>query len=182
MGWRSTIVLTLAVILIGGYLWFEDMPTTTPVRPGSIEAQPPHAEPAEAVHKLLDFQPTDVVELQLQRADQTRTVKRQGGNWQGADDPAVINDFLHSISTLGVLADIPASAKELADYGLDPPHGVIEVHLDKQAVPLILQIGDRNPPTTGVYVRFGNNGPVALAGALVEWEFDTVFKRLGRAG
>ena len=182
MGWRSTIVLAALVIVVGAYLWFTGMPTPPSDRPGSMQGQRPSADSVQALRKLLVFEPIDVVDLQIQRAGHTRSVQRQNGTWQGTDDPPIIDDFLHTLSELRVLMDISASAQPLADYGLDPPLGVIVLHLSGQAEPLVLQIGERNPATTGVYVRIGEGGAVVLAGALVEWEFDKLFKRLGARG
>jgi hypothetical protein len=182
MGWRGTIVLSLLVVVVGAYIWFADSPTTPAGPPNPLQNQPPQARSAPTLRKLLVFEPAEVVGLQLQRAGQTRTVERQAGAWQGIEDPTAINDFLHTLSTLGVLMDIPTAVTELADYGLDRPRGVITLHVDGQAQPLVVQIGERNPATTGVYVRIGESGPVALAGALVEWEFDKLFRRLSQTG
>lgn len=182
MGWRSTIVLTLLVIGAGAYLWFADSPTTPADQAEAMRGRPPGAGSVPTLRKLLVFEPADVVGLQLRRAGHTRTVQRQNGTWQGTEDPSVISDFLHTLSTLGVLMDIPASARELADFGLAPPLGVITLHLNGWGQPLVLQIGERNPATTGVYVRIGEDGSVALAGALVEWEFDKLFRRLSQSG
>ncbi len=182
MGWRSTIVLTGLVILVGAYLWFTDTPPTPSDRPGSMQGQRTGADSVQALHKLLVFKPVDVVDLQLQRGDRAHAVQRQNGTWKGIDDPSVVNDFLLTLSELRVLMDIPASAQSLADYGLAPPLGVIVLHVNGEAQPLVLQIGARNPATTGVYVRIGENGSVVLAGALVEWEFDKLFRRLSAGG
>jgi hypothetical protein len=179
MGWRSTLVLLGLVLVVGAYLWLVD----TPPPPRRSDRQQ-GAESAQALPKLLAFDPADVVDMQLQRAHHTRSVQRRDGAWQGTDDPAGITDFLHTLAELRVLMDISAtaSAKELADYGLDPPLAVIVLHVNGRTAPLIVQMGDHNPATTGVYVRIGADGTVVLAGALVEWEFDNLFKRLGAEG
>jgi hypothetical protein len=181
MGWRSTLVLIGLVIVVGAYLWLADGPPAAD-RAGSMRGQRSGAASVQALPKLLVFEPVDVLGIQLQRAGLTRGVQRQNGTWQGIDDPSAVNDFLRTLSELRALMDISASAKELAEYGLDPPLGMIQLHVNGQAQPLVLQIGDRNPATTGVYVRRGGDGSVVLAGALVEWEFDKLFKRLGAGG
>jgi len=181
MGWRGTIVLVGLVIAVGAYLWLADAPTTPAEKPGAMP-RPPSAESGHALRKLLVFEPADVVDIELQRAGQTHAVQRRDDAWQGAENPVDVTDFLHTLAEMGVLMDISASSKELADYGLDPPLGIIVLHLSGGAQPLVLQIGERNPATTGVYVRIGADGPVALAGALVEWEFDKLFKHLSHGG
>ena len=181
MEWRGTIGLAVLVAIVGAYLWFVDTPATPPTRPGTMQGPPQSKESADALRKLLVFDPTDVAGLQLQRASHRFTLERRDGNWQGTDDPSAVNDFLHTLATMGVLMDITVSAGGLAEYGLDPPLGVITLQLNGQAQPLVLEIGERNPAITGVYVRIGADGPVVLAGALVEWEFDKLFKRLSVA-
>jgi len=176
MGGRSTIVLAVLVILVGAYLWYSETPPQPAER--SMQGKPPGQESLQALHKLLDFEPADVVAVQVQRTGQSLTVQRQDSGWQGVDDPSVVNDFLHTLSDLRVLMDISVAAQSLKDYGLDPPLGTVALRVSGQAEPLILQIGERNPATTGVYVRLGESGAVVLAGALVEWEFDKLFKRL----
>ena len=122
--------------------------------------------------------------VQLERGGQTRRVQRQDDAWQGTEAPSAVNDFLHTLSGLRVLMNISEvpSAEELAEYGLAPPLAVIVLHVTGHSEPLVLQIGERNPATTGVYARVGENGTVVLAGALAEWEFDKLFRRLGAEG
>ena len=175
MGRRSTLVLLGSVVTVATYLRFADTPSAPPDR---ASGQAPGMATALAMHRLVAFDPGDVVGVQLQRMDQTRSVHRQNGTWEGIDDPAAINDFLHTLAELPVLMDISPSDRDLAEFGLAPPVGVIVLHTDTDH-PLVLQIGNRNPATTGVYVRTGENGTVVLAGALIEWEFDKLFMRLG---
>jgi hypothetical protein len=182
MGWRSTVVLTVLVIAAGAYLWFADAPATPPSRPGSVENKASGADAVRTLQKLLVFDPVQVVGVQLERAGRTQRIHRENGTWQGIQDTAAVDDFLRSLAEMRVLMDIPATAPGLVDYGLVPPRGVLALHLSDQVRPLVLQIGDRNPATTGVYVRVGEAGPVVLSGALVEWEFDNLFRRLDVAG
>jgi hypothetical protein len=127
---------------------------------------------------LLEFVPADVSAVRLERGGDAREAERDAGTWKGTSAPGVIDDMLHSLSGFGLLMEIPAGPTELTDYGLQPPSRVLQLRLRGRATPLVLQIGDRNPATTGVYVRLGVDGPAALAGALVEWEFDKAFRVL----
>lgn len=179
MSWRGTAVLTLLLVIVGAYVWFEEAPPQGPGTPPTLLGEPRSSAPATAASRLLDFNPDDVVAIHLEQDRQTRETARAGDTWQGVARPAAINDFLHNLVGLGKLLDIPADAAELKDYGLQTPHSVVQLHLRGRAEPLIIQIGDRNPATTGVYVRLGSNGPVVLAGALMAWEFDKAFRALG---
>ena len=62
-------------------------------------------------------------------------------------------------------------------YGLDPPAAVVEVERVDQP-PVVLLLGRRNPPATGVYAQVGANGRVVLTGALALWDFDKAARSL----
>ncbi len=180
MGSRGTAVLFALVILAAAFLWLEESRAPRPADDG--DSPPSGAATVAAMRRLLVFNPADVVSLQLERADQAHRVELRNGTWVGIDDASAVSDFLRTLAKLPVLMDIAPPGTDPADFGLAPPLGVI-VLTTGAAQPLVLQIGSRNPATTGVYVRNGENGPVVLAGALVEWEFDNLFKRLaGRPG
>ena len=180
MGARGTLVLALLVVAIGAYLWLEEAPPPRAGRsPETLLGEPRGVDPNQPVRRILDFQPADVVAIRLERNGTSRDTERSGDVWSKAANPAAIKDSLQNLAQLVVLMDIPADATDLAHYGLAPPRGVLQLQVTGRSTPLVLQIGDRNPSVTGVYVRLGANGPVVLAGALVAWEFDKAFRALG---
>ena len=179
MGWRGTALLAFLLVVAGAYLWFEESPPEQPAPP--LWGAPQPREPTKAIPRLLDFKPADVVAVELERDGEVRKTARQQESWQASVDPRSIDDFLSNLGGLGVLAEIPAGAGELKDYGLAPPKSVLRLRLRDHTAPLVLLIGDHNPATTGVYVRLDESGPVLLAGALVAWEFDKAFKALRSA-
>jgi hypothetical protein len=179
MGARGTLILALLVVVVGAYLWLEHAPPETQRSNETLLGEPRAADPHQPLRHLVDFQPADVVAVQLQRDGATRQTERSGDTWSKTANPAAIKDFLQNLLQLGVLMDIPTGAGELRDYGLAPPRSVLQLRIGGRPTPLTLQIGDRNPSVTGVYVRLGADGPVVLAGALVEWEFDKAFRALG---
>jgi Domain of unknown function (DUF4340) len=179
MGWRSTLVLALLILVVGTYLWMEEAPPPQRGTPPTLLGEPLIVDPHKPVRHLLNFEPQQVLGIQLQRGSETRASARTSGKWQGTPNGGAIDDFLHSLAELGIVLDIPEGSKQLKDYGLEPPQSVVELRTPGRSTPLILEIGDRNPAVTGVYVRIGRDGPVALAGALVLWEFDKAFNALG---
>jgi hypothetical protein len=180
MGMRGTLVLALLLVVVGAYLWFEEAQPEERGSTATLLGEPRGVDPNQPVRHLLDFQPADIVGVQLERDGSTRQTTRSGDTWTGAENPAAIEDLLKNLAQLPALADIPADATELRDYGLEPPHGVVHLQRRGQSA-LVLQMGDRNPSVTGVYARLGEDGPVVLAGALVAWEFDKAFRSLGPA-
>lgn len=175
MGWRGTLTLALLAIILGAYVWFGQPAGDESMRGGEILDAPPR-QPTTALPPLLDFAPVDITAIRLQHDGRTLEVTRQDGGWRETQPPQAIEDFLRNLSHLAVLSEIPAAGGDLKDYGLQPARSLLELQRGDRA-PLTLQIGDRNPATTGVYARVGN-GPVVLAGALVEWEFQKIFKAL----
>ncbi|HXQ23838.1 MAG TPA: DUF4340 domain-containing protein [Candidatus Acidoferrales bacterium] len=181
MGWRGTAVLALLVLVLGAYVCLEAVPPD----PGDSAAMTEQSAPQQATtptHHLLEFEPADVVSLRLERAGQFHETRRAASGWQGIGNATALDDLVHDLAELGMLMDIPGSQTALKDYGLEPPQGTLEIRLRSRTTPLLLQIGDRNPAITGVYVRTGTDGPVALAGALIEWDFDRAFKALAELG
>ncbi len=174
MGWRGTLVLAVVAALLGAYLWVEQPPARDDAAGADI-VDVPHREPTVPVQPLLRFTPTDVVALRLEREGKVLETERQDEHWRTTEPPGAIEAFLHSCTQLGVLSEIPGPT-DLNEYGLQPPQGTLQLRLRDQST-LLVQIGDRNPATTGVYVRV-DSGPVLLAGALLEWEFDKLFKAL----
>ena len=182
MGVRGTLILALLIVAVGAYVWFEEAPPEAPGRStDTLLGEPKAFDPNQPVRHLLEYQPADVLSIRLERDGNMRETERSGETWTTTSPPGAITDFLGNLAQLAVIMDIPAGAAELRDYGLDPPHSVVRLQTRGQPMPLVLQIGDRNPSVTGVYVRIGDDGPVLLAGALVAWEFDKAFRALGAA-
>jgi hypothetical protein len=175
MGWRGTAVLAVTAVVLGIYLWFEQTPhNNAPGSRGTLGA--PWRQPTAPMQPLLKFTPAEVTAIRLDHGGRTVETERRGGGWRRTEPPGAIDDFLQNLKQLAVLSEIPASAGDLKDFGLQPAQSILQLRLRGRA-PLVLQIGDRNPATTGVYVRIGE-GPVVLAGALVEWEFEKAFRAL----
>jgi len=178
MGWRSTVVLAALILLVGVYVWFDKTPQPDPR--GLEFGVVPQRQPTTAMQPLLAFRLEDVTGVRLESGGHMRHVERTGTGWTGASE-GDIEDFLHSLGELGVLAQIPEGTTDLKAFGLLPPERIVQLQVRGTASALVLEIGDRNPATTGVYVRLGTDGPVVLAGALAEWEFDKAFKAFATA-
>lgn len=179
VGWRGTIVLAVLVVIFAAYLWHEGPPAHDE-RPTLEEGAP--SPPTTPMRHLVEIDPGDVVGVEVDSNGETRSTQRTDSGWTGAANPNAITDLLQNLTQLGVLMDIPSGPGELQDYGLEPPHGELRLQLRNASTPLVLQIGDRNPATTGVYVRLGKSGPVVLAGALAAWEIEKTFNALRSNG
>ena len=175
MGGRGTAVLVVLIVLAGALVYFDNAPHEAAPDAGAFSDQIP--TPPPTVRPLLNFRPADVVALRLEHDGVVRAARRTDAErWQ----PPALGDFIDTLAGLGALAQIPAEPADLHDYGLQPPQSVLQIQLRGGASPLVIQIGEHNPATTGVYARVGTDGPVVLAGALLAWEFEKAFKALGQ--
>ncbi|HYD48470.1 MAG TPA: DUF4340 domain-containing protein [Terriglobales bacterium] len=169
MSRRGTVLLLLAVLLVGWLLWREGMP----------ELAPPPVSPEEAeAPPLLAIDMEKVQGIVLRVGSESRSVERPAGGWVDLPQGKPVQGFLQEAKRLGRVQAIPAQPEELADFGLNPPEKVIELRFGGDESRLV-EIGNSNPSTTGVYVRLDGRGEVILAGALLEWEFDKLWRALG---
>jgi hypothetical protein len=170
MGWRGTLLLGALVALAGGYALLD---LASDPRRSLWEAAfgPDTAPPAEAVTRLLQFDPATVTAVRIQRGDVTLHVRRGAAGWEGAGRPGAVDELLRELADLAEILVLDTNGQEVAEYGLDPPQAVVELHR-AEAEPIVLLIGERNPPATAVYGRVGRLGPVVLTGAVVLWELE----------
>ncbi len=177
MGWRGTGVLAFLVLGLGLYVWVEEVPETGPTR--TADFGDTQREPNPTPHRpLLQIDPAVVTGVRVQFAGQTREVGRTGSDWAGVTPTAAIADFLAALTGLGVLGEMPSAPGDLAQYGLDAPRTVVELERRDGASPVVLRVGERNPPGTAVYVQVGASGPVALVGAVLLWEIEKAFRAM----
>jgi len=176
MGWRTTVLLACLLLMVGTFVWLEDAPERP--RGGQPFDDLPPRPPTQPIRHLVDIVPSNVTRVRVMRNSETREAERTGSGWRGTGNPTAVNDFLQNLTQLGILIDIPSGPAELTDFGLQPPQSEVQLQLRTAGSPLVLQIGNRNPSTTGVYVRVGENTPVVLAGALAAWEVEKVFNAL----
>lgn len=171
MGWRGTLLL-LAVVVAAALLLYRDVNQGR--RDGSwgaIFAEPEETPPADLVKRLLAFDAASVTAVTVRRGDREWHVARTADGWSGAGRATDVDDFLHDMAELAEILPIEMGPDTLRDHGLDPPQGAIEL-TRRDAPPVVLLVGARNPPATGVYVRVGADGPVILTGALLLWDLE----------
>jgi hypothetical protein len=177
VGWRGTLVLAVLLLAAGLYLYREVAADNAQVSWKSIIEGPREPPPGERVAHLLSFDPAGVSAVRVQRGDQVWRTERRDAGWSGVERPADIDDFLTNLLDLAEIMPLDVAPSELRDHGLDPPQVVVELGRTGQP-PIVLLLGRRNPPATGVYARVGPDGRVVLTGALALWELDKVLRAL----
>lgn len=176
MGWRGTVIaFVLLLVAAGAYFWAEES-ERGPSRPG-LGPEAVGAPTAPPVTPIADFRAADVDGLTLTLDGEARSSTLKDGAWSGAERSQLVADFLADLTSLGVLGEIDAAPDELKDFGLAPCRGRIEAQL-RTGRRAVIELGNRNPSTTGIYLRFPDSGRVVLAGALVGWEFEKAFRAL----
>lgn len=177
MGWRGTLLLALALLAAGLFLYRELVADKGELSWQSVIGGPRAAPPGEQITHLLSFDPATVNAIRLQRGGQEWKVERRDGGWGGVERASDIDDFLTNLLGLAEIMPLEVAPDQLADHGLDPPEGVVE--LQRAGAPaVLLLLGRRNPPSTGVYAQLGRDGRVVLTGALALWEFDKAIRTL----
>ena len=159
---RGTLVLLAVLVVVGGWLALELRPRPT---------APAGAEP------LLATRPSVVATLEVTTSDRTLAAVRRGDDWADADGrpwPAtVVADVVDTLTGLHALMVVDSDPSDAAQYGLAPAT-VTRVRLAAtDGSPLLdLELGERNPAGTGVYVRRAGRPEVLLVGAILAWELD----------
>lgn len=181
MGWRGTLLL-LALTAGAAWLLYRDVNAGRSERSwGAIFEEPRETPPADQVTHLLAFDPATVTAIAVRRGDREWRAARTGEGWSGAGRATDMDDFLHDLGELALILPIEMGPETLRDHGFEPPQATIEL-TRAAAPPIVILVGARNPPATGVYVRVGREGPVVLTGALLLWDLEKVERSFGAPG
>ncbi|MBX3026654.1 hypothetical protein KF840_17250 [bacterium] len=177
MGWRGTVALLVVVVAAAAYLYHDVNAGRTDGSWSAIFEEPQEPPPADLVKRLLAFDAAGITAITVRRGTQEWRAERTADGWSGAGRATDMNDFLHDLAALAEIMPIEVAPDTLRDHGLDPPQASIEL-TRSGAPPLVLLVGARNPPATGVYVRVGADGPVVLTGALLLWDLEKIERAL----
>ncbi len=177
MSWRVTVVLAVVFLAASLYAYFDVISDQPDASWQTLFREPRPTPPAQQVTRLLSFEPSEITTIHLQRGPVSVQVHRDGGSWTGASRGQALDDLLQHLLELAEIMPLDVPQDSLASHGLDPPEGTIEL-IRKDEPPVVILIGQRNPPATGVYVQVGRGGPVALTGALILWEFEKAIRAI----
>jgi hypothetical protein len=168
---RGTLLLVVALLAAATWLYRD----VTGDQPGAswrtIFAEPAPPLPAADLKRLLAFDPAGVTAITLRRGDRSLRSERTADGWSGVQRSGDMDDFLVGLTELAEIMPIEVGAAQLDAHGLAPPQGIIEL-TRRAAPPLVLLVGTRNPPATGVYAQLDAGGPVVLTGAMLLWNVD----------
>jgi uncharacterized protein DUF4340 len=158
---RAATLLAIAVALAGS-LWVGGR-RGAPAR--ALGTDPLLRDAAEAVRRV------DVIE-----PGRHLTALRAPGGWVDVDgrpwEGAAVGDLVDTLGTLRPLMLIDTAPRAPAEYGLGGDAARVELAAADGRVLLALDVGDRNPAHTGMYVRRTGRREIVLVGGLLAWELD----------
>jgi hypothetical protein len=165
-GFKSTLALLVALIAIVGYIYFVD--SKKPVND------------SEAKEKAFTGVTADEVEeMQVKSAEgETSRLQKVDGKWQIVEpikvdaDNTEASNIASSLATIDIQRVVDENAKNLKEYGLDPPR--IEVGFrtkGKKDLQRIL-IGEKTPTGGDVYAPVPGKNRVFLANSFLESTFN----------
>jgi hypothetical protein len=173
---RGTGALVLVLTVLIGYLWLFE------VRPRGGVHPPPVVDEASAP-PLLDAPTAIVARVEIEGARGTLTATRRNGDWIDGRGhtcpPGTVSELIDALHELRPLMVVDPDPAEPADYGLHQPSARVRL-LDADGHPLLgLEVGERNPASTGIYARLAGQHEVLLVGALLQWEIGKVRDAVG---
>jgi hypothetical protein len=169
---RGTLLLLAAVLVVGAWLWSEGMPELEEEKVPS-----PGAMAAAMITPVVRLDVNAILTVRLTRGEQTAAVQRPPAGWAQAENGAKVIAFVDTLNGLGRIQEIAVSDEEWGDFGLETAQRRVELDRNGTATVLI-ELGNRNPSATGIYARLDHGSEVVLIGALLEWEFDKLWRAL----
>jgi hypothetical protein len=157
MRFRNTLILIVALVLLGGYIYFVEM------------HQPPAEEVEETELQLWQLDSDSIVRLTVtdNKEDKRTELVKEGGTWRMAapseeevDEPKV-KRAVERIEKLEARRKLGEQPGDLSVFGLDKPAFTVRVELtggDEE----VLQVGDLNPQRTAYYVQHEGDPAVYL--------------------
>ena len=162
---RSFLLLLALAAVIGGYVWFVELPRG---------AETPET-PAE---KLFTVEATAIQGVTLKNeAGEQSTLRRSGDRWTlteagGAEvDPTEAGNITSALSALESQRVVDEQPASLAEFGLDAPRVSVSF-TDAANAPHTLLIGNKTPTGGDLYAKLDTAPRVFLIGAWLEETFN----------
>lgn len=111
----------------------------------------------------------DVTRLELTHDDETTTLEKVDGKWQGTGDlaeleTAAVKSLLQAFEDVNAI-DYVDNPRDLAEYGLAQPRTVLTATTSGSVEPVSLRIGADTPSGRNTYVQVAGQTPVMVINA-----------------
>ncbi len=161
MRFKSTFLLAVLFIIIGGYVYFYE-----------IRKEAERQEEEETAKKVFVFDKDEVRRIYLKNYSDTMVLRRDEGGWvfetpiETRGDESQIDVILTSIESAEIERTVEDSAVDLEPFGLDDPDVAVQIET-AQTVFDTLFMGHHNPTQSFVYSRFSGQDRVILVPATI---------------
>ena len=159
---RGTVALLAILAALLGYLWLFEVgvPRTS--------AAPTDTEP------LLPVPSAAVGRVELAEPGRRLTAIRSASGWKdGGGRPwrdDAVSDLVETLRSLRPVMVVDPHPAVPGDYGFAEDARRLEIAADDGRPVLALEIGERNPAWTALYVRRAGRPEVLLVGGVLNWE------------
>jgi hypothetical protein len=162
---RGTVLLLGVLLALLGYLWLMETRQVAQPVSATVEEAPLLDGPAAAVARIDLVNPEGrVTAMRRDRA----WVDGSGHVWDGT----AVADLLETLGTLRPVMEVDPAPEDVDGYGLGSTAQRLHVSGQDGRSMLELEVGERNPAWTGLYVRRVGEQRVVLVGAVLRWELE----------
>ena len=162
---RSTFVLLVVAIGLGGYLYF-------------IESERPIAD-ENAKAKVFSYDAAKITQVEVKSSGgETTALRKTNDAWaivKPVETPADRNTVSDVVTTLANLEEqrvVDENAGDLKTYGLAEPRIDLTFHVDGEKEPKRILLGDKTPASTGIYAKLPAGNRVFLIDQSLETAAD----------
>ena len=166
MKFKGTIGMMVALLVLGVYYFFVDLP-----------AEQKKAQEKEIAEKVFPFKITNIKEFSLSKEDQIITLLQNSNKMWGLSQPLkavgdiqVIENFLTNIANLEKLRIVDSNPEILSQYGLETPSFKVNLKFDDDKEETLL-LGDESAIGGSIYLKLESN-PAVLLAATSKTKFD----------
>jgi hypothetical protein len=162
---RSTLILLVAALGLGGYLYF-------------VESERP-LQDENAKKKVFASEADKITQLQIKSsAGEVTALRKANDAWtivQPVQAPADRNgasDIAATLANLEEEREVDPNAADLKPYGLAEPRVDITFHVDGDKEPKRILLGDKTPAGTAVYAKLPASNRVFLVSTSLQTSSD----------
>jgi hypothetical protein len=180
MNWGKTLLLTLVLITLSGYLYFFEIRGTA--ERNLVEAK--RKQEAWRKIQVFPYQPQDFKYIKLVQDDKTIIYQKEDGVWWMREPLNILgnevatNDIVHSIINIVETDPVADNPSDMVQFGLDNPQIVIGIQLEGAEEVKTLLLGNNNPTAITLYAKMERSPRVFLVGSLIKWEVSKEFYNL----
>jgi hypothetical protein len=160
---RGTALLVAVLLGLVGYLWVDERRRSRRAV-ASVEAAPLLASTG------------GVSRVEIDDVRGRLTAMRRGSGWTDAAGRPwagnAVADLIDTLASLRPVMVVDAAPDDPTAYGLGATAQRLHVAGGDGRALLALEIGERNPAWTGIYVRRSGQREVVLVGAVLRWELE----------